>query len=303
MKIVILDGYSINPGDLSWDSLEEFGQVQCYDRTPDHQTISNIGDSDVIFVSKVKITEAVMEACPNLKFIGVTATGYDNIDLDAAKKHNITVSNVPAYSTDAVAQHTFALILELTNSVGKYSESVHRGKWYESPDFTFVENPLINLTGKSLGIIGYGNIGKKVATIAKAFGMNVNIYSRDKAKTITSDILTLHCPATEENTGFINKDFIRGMKDGAILINTARGALVNQYDLSEALKSGKLSAAAIDVISKEPPVYHNPLIGLKNCIITPHIAWTPRETRADVIKICRDNLKAYLDGNPINKII
>lgn len=303
MKIVILDSYSINPGDLSWDPLKAFGNLYIYDRTSPEEVLERVTDADVIFVSKVKITDRIIANCKNLKFIGVTATGFDNIDLDSAKNHNVAVANVPAYSSDAVAQHTFSFILEITNNVGLYSQSVNKGKWYESKDFTFYEKPLINLTGKSLGIVGYGNIGKKVGQIAEAFGMKINIFSQNKEATIKSDIITLHCPATEENEGFINDEFITNMKDGAILINTARGALVNEYDLAKNLKSGKLLAAGIDVISEEPPRMHNPLIGLNNCYITPHIAWTPVETRQKVIDICTENLQEFLNGRSNNRIV
>lgn len=303
MKIVILDSYSINPGDLSWDPLKKFGDLYIYERTQPEEVLDRVKDADVILASKVKITDNIMANCKNLKFIGVTATGYDNIDLESAKVHNIAVSNVPAYSSDAVAQHTFAFILEITNNVGLYSSCVAKGQWYESKDFTFYEKPSISLTGKSIGIIGYGNIGRRVGEIAKAFGMTINVYSQDKEKTMQSDILTLHCPATEENAGFVNDEFISQMKDGAILINTARGALVNEFDLAKNLKSGKLLAAGIDVISQEPPRMHNPLIGLKNCYITPHMAWTPMETRQKVIDICTANIESFVNGNQQNKIV
>lgn len=303
MKLAILDGYSINSGDLSWEPLEAFGTLSAYDRSSPEEIPERISGCDGFFVSKCKITREIIKNCPSLKFIGVTATGYDNIDLDAAKEFDVAVYNVPAYSTAAVAQHVFSLILELTNHVGTYNRSIQEGKWYRSKDFTFIENPLMLLEGKSLGIIGYGNIGKRVAKIGEALGMKINIYSRDKKSTIKSDFLTLHCPLTEENKKFINKDFISQMKDGAILINTARGGLVNEEDLSDALKSGKLAAAGIDVISMEPPKEPHPLIGLSNCILTPHIAWMPKETRQRVIDICTDNLNSFLNGNDTNRII
>lgn len=225
------------------------------------------------------------------------------MDVAAAKDLGIAVCHVPAYSTEAVAQHVFALILELTNWVGSYNASVQAGKWYESSDFTFIQEPLSLLDGKSLGIVGYGNIGKRVARIAEAFGMKVNIYSRDKEAAVTSDFVTLHCPLTRENAGFVNKEFISAMKDGAVLINTARGGLVNETDLAEALKSGKLSGAALDVICEEPPQKPHPLIGLPGCILTPHIAWMPKETRQKVIDICADNLRSYLEGGNLNRIV
>lgn len=303
MKLTILDAYSINPGDLSWAPIEALGSFSAFDRTEDDQIIERITGCDGFFVSKCKITRQVMESCPELKFIGVTATGYDNVDLQAAGDLGIAVCHVPAYSTEAVAQHTFALILELTNLVGSYNRSVQNGKWYESPDFTFIEGALTLLDGKSLGIIGYGNIGKRVARIGEAFGMRINIYSRDREAAVKSDFVTLHCPLTSENRGFINREFISRMKDGAVLINTARGALINEQDLAEALKSGKLSAAAVDVISCEPPAEPHPLINLPNCILTPHIAWMPKETRQKVIDICAANLKSFLDGGTLNRIV
>ena len=303
MKLTILDAYSINPGDLSWAPIEALGDFHTFDRTANEDIVSRIKDCDGFFVSKCSITREVMEKCPNLKFIGVTATGYDNVDTKAAEDLGIAVCHVPAYSTEAVAQHTFALILELTNRVGSYDSSVQDGAWYRSPDFTFIKEPLTLLDGKSLGIIGYGNIGKRVARIAEAFGMTVNIYSRDRKAALQSDFISLHCPLTEENKGFINKDLIAEMKDGAVLINTARGGLINEDDLAEALKSSKLSAAAVDVICGEPPREPHPLIGLDHCILTPHIAWMPKETRQKVIDICAANLKSYLEGGTLNRIV
>lgn len=303
MKLVILDAFSINPGDLSWKPIEDIGELSCYDRTSAEDIIVRIGDCDGFFVSKCPITREIMEKCPNLKFIGVTATGYDNVDVRAAEELGIAVCYVPAYSTEAVAQHTFALILELTNRAGSYNASVQQGKWYDSKDFTFIEKPLTLLDGKSLGIIGYGNIGKRVAKIGEAFGMNVHIYSKEPEAAQSADFVTLHCPLTPQNKGFINEAFIRKMKDGAVLINTARGGLVNEEDLAAALRSGKLSAAAVDVLSAEPPKYPHPLIGLENCVLTPHNAWMPKETRQRVIDICADNLKSFLDGGNLNRVV
>ncbi|MGF6375244.1 glycerate dehydrogenase [Clostridiales Family XIII bacterium PM5-7] len=303
MKTVILDGYSINPGDLTWSPIEALCDFYAFDRTEHQDVVSTIGDAEGVFVSKCLITKSVLESCPNLKFIGVTATGYDNVDVAAAKELGIAVCHVPSYSTEAVAQHVFALILELTNLVGHYNQKIQSGSWYESKDFTFISGALTLLSGKSLGIIGYGNIGKKVAAIGKAFGMDIHIYSQNPEATITSDYVTLHCPATAENTGFINRDFIAKMKDGAVLINTARGALINEADLADALKSGKLSAAALDVLCTEPPKSPHPLINLPNCILTPHIAWMPKETRQKVIDICADNLKSFLTGGDLNRLV
>ena len=303
MRIVIVDGYTINSGDISWSPLEILGDFTCYDRSNEYEIISRIKGSDVaINTSKCHITRDIMEACPNLKFIGIMATGYENVDLEAARDHNIAVCNVPAYSTEAVLQHTLALILEITNSVGNYSKSTSEGKWYTCKDFMFIEKPLYQLSGKSIGIIGYGNIGKRVGEVASALGMKVNIYSNDPEVTIKSDIITLHCPATKENMGFVNKNFINNMKDGAILINTARGSLINEEDLAYALKTGKLKGAGIDVLAHEPPKKPNPLIGLPNCYITPHIAWSTKEARKSVIKTSAENFKNFLEGKKLNRV-
>ena len=298
MKIVNLDAYTIHLNDLNWNELAQLGDLVTYDRVAPEDVIPAIENADAVFTSKVKLTKEVIEACPNLKFIGVTATGYDNIDLDAAKARGIAVCNVPAYSTESVAQHTFALILEITNHVGHYTELVHEHQWENSLDFTFIDRPLTQLSGRSLGIIGYGSIGKRVARIAEAFGMTVHVYSKDPDAAVQSDILTLHCPATADNRGFINKDFISKMKDGAILINTARGALLN-----DALKRGKLAAVAVDVVNGEPPRKGHPFIGLENLYITPHIAWSTREARAVITKTSAANLKSFLAGGDLNRIV
>lgn len=303
MKTVILDGYTINPGDLSWSALEALSQVKVCDRTPAEQLAETIGDAEAIFTSKNKITEEIMAACPDLKFIGVLATGFDNIDIEAAKARGIAVCNVPSYSTDTVAQHTFALILEITNNAGLHNAAVQNGEWTVSPDFCLIKSPIQQLAGKTLGIIGYGNIGRKVAAIAEAFGMTVNIYSRDREAAMKSDIVTLHCPATAENRGFINREFISQMKDGAILINTARGALINEADLAAALASGKISAAGLDVVNGEPPKMDNPLIGLPNCFITAHVAWASKEARNTICEVSAANLKSWLEGGKLNRIV
>lgn len=303
MKIVNLDAYTIHLNDLNWNELAQLGDLVTYDRVAPEDVIPAIENADAVFTSKVKLTKEVIEACPNLKFIGVTATGYDNIDLDAAKARGIAVCNVPAYSTESVAQHTFALILEITNHVGHYTELVHEHQWEKSLDFTFIDCPLTQLSGRSLGIIGYGSIGKRVARIAEAFGMTVHVYSKDPDAAVQSDILTLHCPATADNRGFINKDFISKMKDGAILINTARGALLNEDDVADALKHGKLAAVAVDVVNGEPPRKGHPFIGLENLYITPHIAWSTREARAVITKTSAANLKSFLAGGDLNRIV
>lgn len=303
MKIVNLDAYTIHLNDLDWNELAQLGDLVTYDRIAPEDVIPAIEDAEAVFTSKVKFTKAVIDAAPKLKFIGVTATGYDNIDLAAAKARGIAVCNVPAYSTESVAQHTFALILELTNHVGRYTALVREHRWENAPDFTFIDRPLLQLSGRSLGIIGYGSIGRRVAQIAEAFGMTVHIYSKEPEAAVQSDMLTLHCPATPDNKGFVNKDFISKMKDGAILINTARGALLNEDDVADALKSGKLAAAAVDVVNGEPPRKGHPFIGLENLYITPHIAWSTKEARAVITKTSAANLKSFLTGGDLNRIV
>ena len=303
MKIVNLDAYTIHLNDLDWNELAQLGDLVTYDRIAPEDVIPAIEDAEAVFTSKVKFTKAVIDAAPKLKFIGVTATGYDNIDLAAAKARGIAVCNVPAYSTESVAQHTFALILELTNHVGRYTALVREHQWENAPDFTFIDRPLLQLSGRSLGIIGYGSIGRRVAQIAEAFGMTVHIYSKEPEAAVQSDMLTLHCPATPDNKGFVNKDFISKMKDGAILINTARGALLNEDDVADALISGKLAAAAVDVVNGEPPRKGHPFIGLENLYITPHIAWSTKEARAVITKTSAANLKSFLTGGDLNRIV
>ena len=301
MDIVVLDGYTINPGDLSWDSLEELGDsLTVYDLTPAEELINRIGKKEVIMTSKCFITREIIEKCPDLKYIGSMATGYNNIDVKAAAEAGIVVTNVPAYSTDAVAQHTMALLLELANNAGLHNASVQSGDWSRCEHFCYWKKPVTLLAGKSIGIIGYGAIGSKVAEIARALGMTVNIYSPEAA--VSSDVVSLHCPLTEENAKMIDADFISRMKPGAFLINTARGGLVDEYALAGALRSGRLGGAAVDVISREPASEDCPLLGLSNCIITPHMAWSPEEMRQAVIDTITENLKSWMDGNTINQV-
>ena len=303
MEIVILDGYTINPGDLSWKRLELMcDKFTVFDTTPEDRVASRIGLCDILMTSKCWITREIMEQAPNLRYIGLTATGYNNIDIKAAADLGIAVTNVPSYATDAVAQHTFALILEMSNNVGLHNHSVQSGGWEHSKYFCYWKKPITLLKGKSLGIIGYGEIGKKVAEIAKAFGMDVNIYSRDPEAAMKSDYVSLHCPLTKENARMVNTQFLVNMKPGAILINTARGGLVDERALSDALKAGFISGAALDVLETEPPEPDCPLIGLDNCIITPHNAWAPKEMRQLVIDTLADNLAGWLDERLINRI-
>lgn len=303
MKAVLLDGYTINPGDLSWDKLgclcDEF---TVYDSSYNEDLVPRIGTCEIVFTSKTQITRQVMEQAPNMKYIGLTATGYNNVDVKAAADLGIAVTNVPAYATDAVAQHTLALILELTNNVGLHSESVDAGEWTSNPFFCYWKKPIALLAGKSIGIIGYGQIGRKVGELAQAFGMTVNVYSRDREAAVKSDFVSLHCPLTAENTHMINASFIEEMKPGAVLLNTARGALVDEQALAEALKTGRLSGAGLDVLETEPPKADCPLLGLDNCVITPHNSWAPKEMRQMVIDVLEKNLRSWLDGGELNRL-
>lgn len=303
MKGAVLDGYTITLDDLDWGPLKEIVDLKVYDRTAPGEIVDRIKDCEAVFINKVKMTDEIYSACPNLKFVGELATGYDNANVGAASAHGVAVANVPAYATEPVAQHTMALILEITNNVGYYTEKIHDGAWVRSKDFTFIDRPLMRLKGMSLGIIGYGSIGKRVAEIAEAFGMKINIYSQDKEAAVKSDIVTLHCPATDENKGFINKDFIGKMKEGAILINTARGALVNEEDLANALRSGKLKAAALDVVNGEPQNPSSPLLGVKGLYMTPHLAWSDKEARKMIIDTTTDNVRSFIEGGNLNRVV
>ncbi len=313
MKLTILDGHAVNPGDLPWDRFYELADVTVYERTPSEKVIERIGDSESIFLNKIEINEKIIDACPNLKYIGVLATGYNVIDLKAAKLHGITVTNIPAYSTDSVAQHTFAFILNFTNKVAAHNEAVKNGEWVSCRDFCFWNSSLMELSGKTLGIFGYGNIGKKVAEIAKTFGMNVICCTRTEKKGMPervsfeellsrSDFVTLHAPLTEQTKNIINKDSLSLMKKSAYLINTARGAFVDEQALADALNNEKIAGYAADVVVEEPMKADNPLLTSKNTVITPHIAWAPKETRARLQSIAFENLKAWLNGNPINVV-
>ena len=311
-KIIILDGGVANPGDLSWDDLAALGDLTVYDYTAPEDVIPRIGDASIILTNKTVISANVISACPNLRYIGVLATGYNVIDIAEAKKRGIIVANVPAYSTPTVAQLTMALLLEIALHVGHHSRVVHEGKWSACRDFAFWDYPLMELAGKTFGIVGYGSIGKAVAKLAQAFGMNVLAYSHHGAEEFhteldelyaKADIVSLHCPLTAENTGMINKETIAKMKDGVIILNTARGGLINEADLREALLSGKVYAAASDVTCKEPINADSPLLGLDNMIITPHIAWAATEARQRLLSVAIDNVRQYLCGNPQNNVV
>ncbi len=317
MNIIVLDGFTLNPGDISWERIASQGNFTVYDRTAPEQTVERIGTAEVIFTNKTVISADVMDKCPNLKYIGVLATGYNVIDLAAAKKHGITVTNIPGYSTPAVAQFVFALILEICCHVQAHSDSVKAGEWITSKDFAYWKYPLVELAGKTLGIYGYGSIGSAVAKTAQTFGMNVICHTRTPSKIpadsgvtavsadelfARSDIITLHSPLTPQTENLINAASIAKMKDGVIIINTARGPLVNEADMRKALDSGKVGAFGADVISKEPMENTNPLLGAKNCILPPHIAWATKEARTRLMNTAADNLAAFLKGAPVNTV-
>lgn len=316
MKIVILDGNAVNPGDLSWDFLTQFGELTVYQRTPEDKIIDHIGDAQIVLINKAPITEEVLAACPNIRLICVLATGYNVVDLAATRKRGITVCNVPDYGTDAVAQFTFALLLELCHQVGHHSHVVHKGKWSACPDFAFWDTPQMELAGKTMGIIGFGRIGRAVGKIAKAFGMQVLAYSRSQTEEgraigeyvtldellCLSDIVSLHCPLTPETNRLISEAALAKMKDGAILLNTARGAVIDEAAVANALGSGKLSGAAVDVVNREPIPSDCPLLSAPNCIITPHMAWAPIESRRRIQKCAEQNIAAFLKGAPINTV-
>ena len=303
MNIVIFDGYTINPGDLSWDKLDALcDKLTVFDSTSEDKALSRLTGNEILMTSKCPITRELMENSPQLKYIGCTATGYNNIDVEAAADLGIAVTNIPAYSTDAVAQHTIALMLELSNHVGLHNASVQDGQWSDNEYFCYWKKSVTLLTGKSLGIIGYGAIGKRVAQIARALGMEINIFSQDPAGAMKSDFVSLHCPLTRENRHMVNTEFLVNMKPGASLINTARGGLVDERALADAIKAGFIAGAALDVLEQEPPAKDCPLIGLDNCIITPHIAWSPKEMRQAVIDILAENLESWLTGGMKNRV-
>lgn len=319
MKIVVLDGYCENPGDLSWEGLAAFGDLTVYDRTnltDERQIIERIGDAEVVYTNKTPITAAVLDACPKVKYIGVLATGYNVVDCDAAKVRGIPVTNVPAYGTMAVAQHAIALLLEVCCRVGHHDRVVHEGRWERSEDFCFWDYPLTELAGKTMGIIGFGRIGRQVGRIAKAMGMEILACSPteyEEGRAIAdyveldellarSDVISLHCPLTPQTKGLINETTIAKMKDGVILLNNSRGDLVAEQDLADALNTGKIYAAAVDVVSAEPIRGDNPLLTAKNCFITPHISWASKESRQRIMDCAEENLRAFLAGTPINVV-
>lgn len=311
MKIVVLDGYTENPGDLSWGPLQELGELTVYDRTPPEAVLERIGDAEAIYTNKTVLSRELIQAMPSVRFIGVLATGYNVVDVQAARERGIVVCNIPTYGTDAVAQYVFALLLELCHRVAHHAQAVQEGRWTACPDFCFWDYPLIELSGKTMGIVGYGRIGQRTAQIARAFGMQVLAYDAfvqaEECVPLDellerSDVVSLHCPLFPETKHIIRGETIARMKDGAILINTSRGPLVDEAALREALTSGKLYGAAVDVVSTEPVQPDNPLLGLENCLITPHIAWAPRESRQRLMDIAVENLRCFLRGAPQNVV-
>lgn len=319
MKIVVLDGYTENPGDLSWDELAKLGDLTVYDRTPvndEAEIIRRICDAEMVYTNKTPISRRVIDACPNMKFISMLATGYNVVDYVYAKEKGIPVTNVPTYGTASVSQFSIALLLEVCHHIGHHDASVHAGNWAKCIDWCYWDYPLIELDGKTIGIIGFGRIGQSEGRIAKAMGMKVlayDLYPNDSGRAIAdyvsldelyakADVISLHCNLTPENTCMINKDSIAKMKDGVILINNARGQLINEQDVADALNSGKMGAAGLDVVYTEPIKEDNPLLKAKNCIITPHISWAPKESRQRIMDCAVENAKAYIAGSPINVV-
>ncbi|HPP68083.1 MAG TPA: D-2-hydroxyacid dehydrogenase [Clostridiales bacterium] len=315
MKIVILDGHTTNPGDLSWAFLNEYGDVSIYDRTPKELIIERSLPADILITNKTPLPKSILEQLPNLKYVALLSTGYNIADTDYLKERGIPVSNIPDYSTEAVAQHVFAFILEHYNSVALHSEAVRGGEWSICPDFCFLKGPVMELMGKTIGIIGFGKIGRSVAEKALAFKMNVIAYTPNPKKDADfvefvsldelaerSDIVTIHTPLTDATRGFINRDFIFKMKKGAFLVNTSRGPVIDEQAQADALNSGHLAGAGLDVLSTEPPSKDNPLLTAQNCFITPHIAWAGRETRARLLSILNENIKAFVNGKPQNVV-
>lgn len=319
MKIVVLDGYTENPGDLSWEPFEALGELTVYDRTDvsdKDEIISRIGDAEAVLTNKTPIDRTVLDQCPNLRFISVLATGYNVVDVAYAKEKGIPVSNIPAYGTDAVGQFAIALLLEICHRIGHHDQAVKEGRWTACQDWCFWDYPLIELAGKTMGIIGFGRIGQKSGQIAKAMGMKILAYNRSQSESgkeiaeyvdldtllAQSDVIALHCPLFPETQEIINRETISKMKDGVIIINNSRGPLIAEQDLADALNSGKVYAAGLDVLCDEPMRKDNPLLTAKNCIITPHISWAPRESRQRIMDMSVRNLRAFLNGKPINVV-
>ena len=317
MKIVVLDGYTENPGDLSWEGLERLGELTVYDRTPADKIAERIGDAEAVYTNKTPISAETIRQCPNMKFIGVLATGYNVIDTAAAKAAGVVVSNIPTYGTDAVAQYAIALLLEMCHHIGEHSDCVKAGEWTHNDDWCFWKHPLVELAGKTFGVIGFGRIGQGTAKIAQALGMNILAYDAFRRPELESgtchyaeldellsesDVVVLHCPLFPDTQGIINRDTISKMKDGVMIINDSRGPLIVEEDLRDALISGKVAGAAVDVVSEEPISLDNPLLHAPNMIITPHMAWAPKESRQRLMNLAVGNLKAFLGDAPVNVV-
>jgi glycerate dehydrogenase len=316
MKLVVLDGYTLNPGDLSWEPLHALAECRIFERTAEQDILTRAKDATILLTNKTPLRSATLASLRDLRYIGVLATGYDVVDIEQAARQNIIVTNVPAYGTNSVAQMVFALLLELCNRVGLHTQAVQQGAWSRSADWCFWQTPLIELSGKTMGIVGYGRIGKKVAQIAQAFGMHAIVTGTRRPVDLppgihwgsldevfaTADVVSLHCPLRASTRGLIHSARIAQMKPGAFLINTSRGALIVEEDLAEALNSGRLAGAGVDVLTTEPPIASSPLIGATNCIVTPHIAWATRESRTRLLDTAISNLKAWLDGHPHNVV-
>lgn len=316
MKIVVMDGHGVNPGDMSWKPFEEFGEIKVYPRTTQDNVLEHVGDAEIILTNKTAFDAATIAKMPKAKYIGVLATGYNVVDTDAAKRQGITVTNIPAYSTDSVAQMVFAHLLNIANRVDHYARAVRGGSWSECPDFCYWDTPLINLAGKTMGIVGLGNIGSKVAQLAACFGMDVFAYTSKGAAELPQgiqkttldglygacDIISLHCPLTPDTHKMINAKSLAKMRRGAILINTGRGPLVDEADVADALRSRQLGAYAADVMATEPPAHDNPLIKMENAYITPHIAWATTDARERLMATAIGNLRAFMAGKPVNVV-
>jgi glycerate dehydrogenase len=312
MKIVVLDGHTLNPGDLSWDELEALGECEIHDLTPADEVVNRAIDADIVLTNKTPVTRESIQALPKLQYIGVLATGYNIVDTAAARERNIPVANVPTYGTKSVAQHTFALLLELTQHAGHHAQTVRDGRWTKSPDFCYWDYPLVELDGLTMGIVGFGRIGRAVADLALAFGMKILVNSRSASREIApnvrfvevdalfreSDVVSLHCPLTPETRGLVNAQRLSLMKPTAFLLNTSRGPLIDEAALANALNVGSLAGAGLDVLSTEPPRSTNPLLEAKNCLITPHIAWASRAARTRLMQVAVANVRAFLDGKP-----
>ena len=315
MNIVVLDAYTLNPGDLSWSKLEELGTLTVYDRTAPAEVVERAKDAEIVLVNKVVIDGACMDALPRLRYIGVLATGYNVIDIEAARKHGVVVTNIPAYSTDSVAQMVFAHILNIVSRVDWYASQNREGRWASCKDFCYYDSPIMELAGKRMGIIGLGHTGMAVAKIADAFGMKISAFT-SKTQPLpygieslplddifaSCDIVSLHCPLNDSTRGMVDARRLGLMKNGAVLINTGRGPLICEKDVADALSSGRLGAFGADVLSTEPPASDNPLLSAPNCYITPHIAWATVEARTRLMDICAGNVKAYLEGAPVNRV-